>query len=306
MRSICIFSCYFDTSKIPQYIKVYIEELSNYFDELILVFNDNIVLSESEYKYLNELKIQPFIVKNEGWDFGMWYKVIKTLDLSKYKQVGLINDSCILLRKIDDFFNWAETNNLDYFGMLDSPQRKYHIQSYFLIFRPSIYEHILDYLKKNNLYEKKEEVINNYEIGLSQYLISKGMKIGSFYSYKNYYEYNSIKPNPFHAYIGALLSDKFPLLKKERLWQLHKKRIEFLKTSSCIKFYDKDLNFKTILKNLENINSVSEIIEKQNSFYRISDYIEQAIFFESVMNKHNKKSKLNYLIEKIKKRLKLN
>ncbi|MBN2663211.1 MAG: hypothetical protein JXR68_06140 [Bacteroidales bacterium] len=303
-NSLCIFSTYFETETFPLYVKTYLNELLNYFEKIIIVTNDNKTLSLSENEYVTKNNFEIKYVKNQGWDFGMWTKVLKDINMDNYSSLGLINDSCILLRKIDDFFYWAETNNLDYFGMLDSPQRHYHIQSYFLIIRNKALNALLSYFSKTGILNEKADVINHYEIGLSQHMIQKGIKVGAYFSYKKYYENNPEKPNPLHGYIGALMSDNFPLLKKERLWQLHQKRLEFLKNENYNIFFDKDVNFKIIQENLEKINSVFDIIEKNNVFYSLNDYVEQAVFFESFMNKQNKKNKFDYFIEKVKKRLK--
>jgi len=67
---ICIFSHYFDENYIPLYVVVYLKELKNYFDEILLVTNSRKIDNAETIESLN-IRLLP--VENEGYDFGMFY-----------------------------------------------------------------------------------------------------------------------------------------------------------------------------------------------------------------------------------------
>src|ERR1035438_10245432 len=110
MKSICFFSSYFRDEKIPYYIKFYLEELTKHFSEVILLTNEKKIL-ERDIHYLQKTNIKLKFVANEGYDFGMWYKAMKQFDILAYDRVGLINDSCVLFKKLDEPFDWINKSN---------------------------------------------------------------------------------------------------------------------------------------------------------------------------------------------------
>ena len=117
MKSICFFSSYFTSDKIPYYVKYYLEELTIHFTEVILLTNPK-TLEPSESIYLSEKNIQLKIYKNEGMDFGMWYKAFKEYGIENYERAGLINDSCVLYKSLQPYFDWLNNSSLDYAGMI--------------------------------------------------------------------------------------------------------------------------------------------------------------------------------------------
>lgn len=212
MKSICLFSSYFIQDKIPFYIKVYLEELNRHFDELVFITNEK-ELNFSEIDYLKNLNIRLELVVNEGFDFGMWYKILTQIEVAEYTRIGLINDSCILFRKLDPFFQWINENGLDYCGLIDSNEINYHIQSYFLIINSPALISLRDYFLKNGVIHSKEQIIRVYEVGLSEYMIQKGFKLGAYF---NCYKYVKMKKvNIFYCKLAELIRDGLPLVKQK-------------------------------------------------------------------------------------------
>jgi hypothetical protein len=91
MKSICFFSSYFSGTQIPYHVKFYIEELTHYFTNVILLTNKK-QLNNTELEYLSSKNIQLRLYDNEGMDFGMWHKALIEFDKSDYDKIGLIND----------------------------------------------------------------------------------------------------------------------------------------------------------------------------------------------------------------------
>lgn len=210
MRSICFFSSYFTDEAIPLYVRVYLEELRRHFTEVIFLTNEKKIIT-GDLHFLETNKIEYRLYKNEGHDFGMWYKAFEGFPVSDYNRIGLVNDSCILFKRLDFIFDWIDKGNPDYCGITDSNKEAYHIQSYFLVIGKRAIPLVQEYFKKNKLKENIKDVIHAYEIGLSSWLISKGMKTDAYFSKKEYYG----EHNPMLLFSDDLIKNGIPLIKKK-------------------------------------------------------------------------------------------
>lgn len=213
-RSLAIFSSYFETEQLPQYVKDYLFQLSNHFDQIILVTTTDLT-TEEDLSFMADHDIQLQVVINEGFDFGMYTKALKKLKLNRIAKLGLFNDSTILCGSLDPFFQWERTNPSDVVGMIDSNEVNYHLQSYFLVFKKKSIRFLKRFLAKRQLQEKKLEIIHAVEIGLSQALIEKRFSIEAFFKVD---EYEAGFPgNPSFLLLKELLQSRFPVIKKKIL-----------------------------------------------------------------------------------------
>ena len=210
MKSICLFSSYFSGETIPYYIQFYLEGIAPFFDEILFITNTK-DLNASSQQYFKDKSIECMFVEDEGWDFGMWYKAMQCKNISNYNRLGLINDSCVLFKKPDAFFQWLSSSDFDYCGMVDSTAVSYHLQSYFLIVNQKAIPAVIDYFRANGIKQNIQGVINTYEIGLSSYLIKHGYKIGAFYSTTAY----SGEYSPTYYLVEDLINNGVPLIKKK-------------------------------------------------------------------------------------------
>ena len=175
MKSICLFSSYFNQPSIPYYVKFYLETITPCFSETLFITNEK-ELDEDSLYFLNANNIRVLKVKNEGWDFGMWYKAISQLDTHQYQQIALINDSCVLFKQPTYFFDWLKHSDADVCGMTDSNAIHYHLQSYFLVFNHKAIPDMVNYFNTHKLLKDVQEVIETYELGLSKMLADKKFK----------------------------------------------------------------------------------------------------------------------------------
>ncbi|HXC03332.1 MAG TPA: rhamnan synthesis F family protein, partial [Bacteroidia bacterium] len=181
MKTICYFSSYFESDQIPYYIRYYLLELKRHCNRAILITNDK-KLNDDSLSFLRNSSIELLLVKNEGFDFGMWAKALLKYPPDGYERVILANDSCVLFRKLDAAFERINSEGWDYSGMIDSNQIAYHIQSYFLVVRKEAIEALCSFLKEEPLAADMPDTIHRYEVGLSQYMLSKGLRIGAVYT----------------------------------------------------------------------------------------------------------------------------
>lgn len=181
IKSICFFSSYYTTSTLPEYIKFYLTELTRHFSEVVFLTNEKSI-AIADLEFLHNLNIPFRLYKNEGFDFGMWYKAFREFNISEYDRIGLVNDSCVLFNKLDFFFQWLEKENPDYAGMTDCNKIQYHIQSYFIVINKQAIAPVATYFRTNGIVENIKDVIKIYEVGLSNYLVNLGLKLKAQYS----------------------------------------------------------------------------------------------------------------------------
>lgn len=206
----------------------------NYIQELKLISNNIKILSN---KHISNLDTDSIIIyNNEGYDFGFWYKALNEYDINLYDRIILVNNSNLLIKggKLKTLINNYNKNlKYDYWGLTDSYEapeginslHAYHIQSHFLVLEKSVIPYILEFFKDIN-FEKyfniqtdlRQKIINNCEIGLTQYFINKGFSVGSVYSIKDLcikYKMNYTKINPHVMLWEQLIYENYPLIKKK-------------------------------------------------------------------------------------------
>jgi len=209
LKSICFFSSYYNGSNIPNYVEFYLLELKKHFSEIIFITNEK-QLSVADEQFFRNQNIELMNVKNEGFDFGMWYKAFQRYDVTKYDRVGLINDSSILFRNLDDFFDWTIKEPSDYCGIIDCNLHNYHVQSYFVIINKRAIPLVKDYFDRSGIITNFKQVIMVYEIGLSTYLVNAEMSVKGYFSFKD-----ADVGNPSWMKAKDLIKNGFPLVKKK-------------------------------------------------------------------------------------------
>lgn len=212
MRSICYYSSYFKGNSIPYYIRFYLDNILDCYTKIIFITNEK-SLNEDSISYISSRNIDLMTVRNEGWDFGMWYRAMKIHDPRNFDQVSLVNDSCVLFRKPTEFMSWSKENGLDFFGMVDSNAVSYHIQSFFITANKKVIPELFDYFMKHGILPDVKEVIRTYEIGLSRHMAEKGFRIGAMYPTKSY----KGEFSPMFLMAKELISKGLPLIKKKIL-----------------------------------------------------------------------------------------
>lgn len=229
-KSLCIFTHYSEYKDIPQYVVLYANELSLYFDEVIVAANErNLITGHRTFN--KNVSIQFF--KNEGYDLGLFYKVFRGINISEYYQIGCVNDSNILFNKLQLIFEWSQNSNSDFWGLIDSHEKpwfsthqdNFHIQSHFIIFNKFAINYLpgfFDLIDIQKIFNEKDPrqlrrlVIDQWEIGLSQFLLNKGLKSASYINSLNFnIKHKSKGKNITHSLYNELIAEGYPLIKKK-------------------------------------------------------------------------------------------
>ena len=228
-NNLCVFVHYSRANSVPRYVRLYVNELSHYFDEVKVLTNNHELSLGTSFNG----NVSMWHTINQGYDFGMFFRFSESTNLNDYSQVAIINDSNLLLNKLAPVFNWGNSNDVDFWGIIDShekpwfSQRKdaFHIQSHFLVFNKKAIEKLPSFFESMNLEEIMNEtdqkklrrlVIDQWEIGLSQFLLAEGLQCASFIDSKSFLSsHKTKKKNATHELYNELIAAGYPLLKKK-------------------------------------------------------------------------------------------
>jgi len=242
----CIYSHYARNEQVAQYVLFAIEKLKEAGFEVCFISTSK-GISESALEGLKRLAACVAIRENIGYDFGSYKVGIELLSSKKVKarQLLLTNDS--VFGPFNDLTSiLVKATEFDIYGLTDSIDRSYHIQSYFIVYNQRILNsiHFSEFwnsvrLLSNNVPSFKDSIIDQYEVGGSQFFLKHGFRIGAAFSFKDIayksftaylreVELAQVQPgfvvtplklgaNLTHEYWRELLDLGYPFLKRELL-----------------------------------------------------------------------------------------
>jgi lipopolysaccharide biosynthesis protein len=118
--------------------------------------------------------------RNVGYDFGAYKDGLASIDsLADCRSLLIMNDSVYgPLRPLSGILNNANDENVDVWGITDSWEVAYHIQSYFVVFyhRSLKSAAFRDFWQKLPYVNDKRWVIENAEVKLTQLLVRQKLK----------------------------------------------------------------------------------------------------------------------------------
>jgi lipopolysaccharide biosynthesis protein len=217
MKSLCLFASYVAEIGLPYHSSIYLTELKKHYTDIVYIHTNQ--LDENAIRFFKELNITSKSVVNEGFDFGQWQKVLATIQMDEYDQLCLVNDSCVLFASLDNLIKWFNVSDIDFGGLTENSYNKKHIQSYFLLFKKSVLNDVVSFFKNNKTSHDIYKIIADFEIGLSQYLISKNYSCGAFLSNDGYVGEFA----PYYKCLESHIKQGSPMIKKKILFYSYRK-----------------------------------------------------------------------------------
>lgn len=266
-KTLCIFSHYDRDSTISEYVIYYLQELKKLNIDIIFI-STSINLNQEEFNKIKDLSYKVIHKKNIGRDIGAYYSGIINEDLNNFDKLILVNDS--VYGPLFDFKNIFEEMNkrdLDLWGMSDSYDISYHIQSYFLVINKRVLtsKEFIEFWKKYRYFDYKDIIINRYEVGFSKYLIKKGFKVGAYCEYKKVL--NELYFDFFNSQKPLIKSNIFYLMLNNNLNQTH-----FLWNTLILKYNFTFIKIELLRDNpekIDNLDLLKDVITKSNYNYEL-------------------------------------
>ena len=174
--------CYahFDANgELRPFVKHALQTMSALCAEMIFVSNSP--LADADQLELSSLCSHVLVNNNTGYDFYMWKLGMESVDLSDYDEIILMNSSVYgPLFNMEEVFSRMDGLDCDFWGITECFQMQPHIQSYFLVFRKKTISSASFQNFWNGIlpYQNKLQVIQSYEVGLTQWLVESGFKPG--------------------------------------------------------------------------------------------------------------------------------
>jgi lipopolysaccharide biosynthesis protein len=226
LSDVCFFSSYSFSGVVEEYVYYYLKELKK--AGFSIVFISTSALQEKCVDRLSEYVFLIIERENKCPDFGSWKVGLSMLNWGKkLNSVLLVNDSVF-----GPFFDLGDIispmkKKYDVWGMTDSYEVEYHLQSYFLYFnKTAIASEVFTKFWRNvDLSASKEEVIYKYEVGLSGIFARSNLQLGAYASIdmlsKNAVHGHKII-NPTLVFWKSLIKEhQFPFLKRELIIKMN-------------------------------------------------------------------------------------
>src|SRR5262252_2925017 len=125
---------------------------------------------------------------NVGMDFGAYKDGIGELPrLDRLEALLLANDSVYgPFHDLGDVIGRMNPAEADVWGITDSWERRFHLQSYFLVFgrRALSHEAFRQFWSGVRYVQSKSWVIGHYEVGLTRHLVRNGLRCRALFPYR--------------------------------------------------------------------------------------------------------------------------
>ena len=180
--------CHFDRAgRVREPTRIYLEALRSEGLSVVVVTNAG-WLAEPDLAWLRKRTAAIVIRRNVGYDFAAWRDALARLQLPRRdtQLLLLINDSMYgPFAPLGAMLARFDFSSVDIWGLTDSWQHRFHLQSYLLAFGPRALasECFATFWKDVRDIRSKWGVIKNYEIGLTQYFMAAGLRCQAVWPY---------------------------------------------------------------------------------------------------------------------------
>ena len=290
MERAAVFAHYSKNNKIEEYVIYYLKELNKFVKNIIFVSDCS--LDEKQQNKIKDYTYKIIAQRHGEYDFGSYKRGYQYLQennlLNNIDELIFANDSCYApLYPFDDMFNTMSNRKCDFWGATANSRGLkrggipyldidfYHIQSYFLVFKPSVFNNNLfkDFINSVKHEANKVEVVIEYELGLSKLLLDNGF-ISDAYSESS----KTYLKTYDDRYKELILQEKSPFLKRNLVLcnSFPPKIIFHLKEIINQTNYDYNIILKDRIK-YTNIKNIIKIYKKNK--FRLSLKEKKLILF---------------------------
>jgi hypothetical protein len=174
--------------RVSQQLIEYLREFVKHGRSIVFITNAG-KLTEPAMAQLQSICAAIIIRRNRGYDFGAWSDGIAhfKLPLAGTEELILANDSVFgPLRPIGELLGRLNYNQADVWGLTESWQYRYHLQSFFIAFGPAALAApaFKKFWRQVRPVPAKSFIIKEYEIGISQAMIKAGLRCEALWPYE--------------------------------------------------------------------------------------------------------------------------
>lgn len=184
-NKLCFFASYDPDSVLSPYVRLYLKELQSCgFD--IVFCTTSPELKEESLAVLTNVCHLVIHRRNIGHDFASWKACFKSLPNWRAAEALLITNDSVLgpLRPLAHYFDKMDSSATPCWGMNDSNERAYHLQSFFIYLRGEALQskRFARFWQGVSLLTEKYDIVKFYELGLSRALFKDGIAVDVLFS----------------------------------------------------------------------------------------------------------------------------
>ena len=173
---------------VRQQLIDYMRELKENGRDIVFVSNSE-KLSPYALEAVKALCAAVLVRRNMGYDFGAWADALQHLGLPRAdtEEIIFANDSVFgPLLPLGDLLRRLKYETSDIWGLTESWQGRYHLQSFFLAFGPKALraEAFAKFWNAVRPVPVKAYIVHKYEIGITQAMMAGGLSCNSLWSYE--------------------------------------------------------------------------------------------------------------------------
>lgn len=184
---VAVFASYSSDGILPPQVIPYLQGLKHLTTAIVVVFDNDLLPGEKEK--IMGLANHIITGRHGEYDFGSYKRgYIYALEaglLDRADDLILCNDSCFgPIGSFAPMFAEMEKKRLDFWGATDSHELSYHLQSYFVVLTRNVFKSppFSNFIKSITKQKNVQEVILNYELGLTKKLQEAGFQAGALVS----------------------------------------------------------------------------------------------------------------------------
>ncbi len=184
---VAVFVHYDGAGALRTHVRNYLRILRETGVEIAFVTNSG-RLRPDALEQLQELCAAVVVRRNVGYDFGAWHDALATLALPRpeTETLYLVNDSVYgPLGGLREIMSRMDFSKADAWGLTESWQGRFHLQSYFIGLGPRAFRHPAwaKFWADVRPAPSKHWIVHRYEIGLSQALVRAGLRCRALWTY---------------------------------------------------------------------------------------------------------------------------
>ena len=183
-RRIVVFAAFDKGGIVHNYVLTYLKKLKAVADKIIFIADNE--ASETERQKLNGLADIAVFKPHGEYDFGLYKRGIAMAKrhgfLDGADELILCNDSCFSVGVFKGAFDKMTAEPCDFWGMCESVEQSRHLQSFFLVFKRSVFKNaaFCDFFDAVRKQPDFSAVVQTYEIPLLEHFEQEGFKGNAF------------------------------------------------------------------------------------------------------------------------------
>ncbi len=165
---------------LPEHVRIHLDRLGDVATKRVLVSNSP--MNKAAHVAADKVAEKVIVRPNIGWDFAAWRDAIAEEDMDEWDRVILTNSSIVgPLFPLRPIIEKQEAKGDSVWGMVLSHQHTKHLQSYFLAFDKTVIQSDVwnEWWSSVEDLSDKDEVIQRYELGFTQWLETAGFSISA-------------------------------------------------------------------------------------------------------------------------------